>query len=554
MPQFIKSSFKWKIIILLLSVSLFISIPLLIKYYSDEQKQLNNVLDLQIQQLVQRFALTINDDVRYNNYINLSDDVMDLYNYNNSLKFEEGNLYNITAIAITDIKGNILAHSEPDKYPLLTPYASISHENEKLFSSKMNKTIISRAPGSDEITVKVPVVFESEIIGFIVMDIDAFVLSKRQELLVKNLFIMLFFVFTLIFLIVVTLGTWIEKPLSEIMKEIHNLGDGLISFPALRQREDEFFILADTLEKADRRIHEQTLELLEDQQELEEKVKERTLELEQSTNELKETLEILTFSQKQLIESEKMSALGSLVAGVAHEINTPVGVSLTGITHIQAETREILSAMNNETLGRNALVEYLEMVNKMSDSMHLSLINAANLIRSFKQVAVDQHIEDKRSFDLKEYCDEILLSLHNRLKHTHVTVTNNIDADIIINSYAGIYSQVFTNFIMNSLAHAFEKDQQGQITIAGTVLNNQLIITYSDNGKGVDEAIIDKIFDPFFTTKLGQGGSGLGLNIIYNLISHKLNGDIKCENTVQGGILMTIKIPMSELNESDFQV
>lgn len=547
----IKHSFKKKVIFLLLSVSLLVCIPLLFKYYSDEQKQLNNILDIQIKQLVRSFALNINDDVRYNNYINLSDDIMSIYNFSNQMKFEDGNLFYIVAIAITDMKGNILAHSEPDKYPLLTPYSNITEENQKLFLSHVRKTVMTHNIKTDIIKVKSPIEFESEVVGFVIMDIDAFILSKKQKTLVKNLFFISLFLIFLLTIIIFVLGGWIEKPLAEIMNGVQNLGSGEVDFQELNNRKDEFNILAVSLEKVDRRIHAQTMLLIKDQQELEDKVKERTFELEKSTNELKETLEILTLSQKQLIESEKMSALGSLVAGVAHEINTPVGVSLTGITHIQAETKEIISAMNDESLGKNALFEYLEMVDKMAGSMHLSLLNAANLIRSFKQVAVDQHIEDKRTFDLREYCDEILLSLHNRLKQTRIRVSNNIEADILITSYAGIFSQIITNFIMNSLAHAFEKQQQGEIIISGNIQANNLIMTYRDNGKGIDESIIEKIFDPFFTTKLGQGGSGLGLNIIYNLITHKLNGDIKCENVSSSGILMTIQIPMAELKNSN---
>ncbi|MDQ7042043.1 MAG: DUF3365 domain-containing protein [Sulfurimonas sp.] len=282
-------------------------------------------------------------------------------------------------------------------------------------------------------------------------------------------------------------------------------------------------------------------ELHELNQNLDSKVKQRTLELEESLKTLENT-------QNKLIETEKMSALGSLVAGVAHEINTPLGISITGITHIKSETQGVLKSLNENSLGKNALVEYLNVVDEMSASMYLSLRNAANLIRSFKQVAIDQHTEDKRDFNLNAYFDEFLLSMHNKLKHTKIKVINEIDKNIEINTYAGIFSQAWTNFIMNSLIHGYEDaSSEGKIHIKGWIESEHLHLTYEDDGKGIEEKNLQKVFDPFFTTKLGEGGSGLGLNIIYNLIKHKLKGEIYCESHINQGVKMIIIIPMEEL-------
>lgn len=271
------------------------------------------------------------------------------------------------------------------------------------------------------------------------------------------------------------------------------------------------------------------------------KVKTRTLELEESLQNLKT-------AQAKLVETEKMSSLGSLVAGVAHEINTPLGISITGITHIQSETKSILNMMSNEKLGKNALSQYLELVDEMSESMFLSLKNAADIVRSFKQVAIDQHTEEKRKFNLKYYCDEVLMSLHSKLRHTNIKVLNEIDENIDINTYAGIFSQIWTNFIMNSLIHGYEDYKiEGEIYIKGWIANDKLYLTYKDDGKGISKENIKKVFDPFFTTKMGKGGSGLGLNIIYNLIHHKLNGEISCESELNEGMTMIMTIPMKEL-------
>ena len=273
------------------------------------------------------------------------------------------------------------------------------------------------------------------------------------------------------------------------------------------------------------------------------KVKQRTLELEDS-------LEALHKMQNKLVETEKMSSLGSLVAGVAHEINTPLGVSITGITHIQSETKAVLKALNENSLGKNALQEYFEVVDEMAGSIYLRLRSAATLIRSFKQVAIDQHAEDKRKFNLSSYCNEVLLSLHGKLKHTKIKVINEIDKSIEINTYAGVFSQTWTNFIMNSLIHGYaDENAEGKIYIKGWIESERLHLTYEDDGQGVDEKNLQKVFDPFFTTKLGSGGSGLGLNIIYNLVLHKLNGEINCDSKLGHGVKMTIIVPMKELND-----
>ncbi|MDF1880729.1 PAS domain S-box protein [Sulfurimonas sp. MAG313] len=288
-------------------------------------------------------------------------------------------------------------------------------------------------------------------------------------------------------------------------------------------------------------------ELQEAKLELETKVHIRTLELREKADALEETLANLKDFQKQLVETEKMSALGSLVAGVAHEINTPVGVSLTAITYIQQETQTLFKSIEEGNLRKTALNEYVSSVTAMSDSIYISLQTAIKLVRSFKQVAIDQHTEEKRIFNLKEYCDEVILSLHSKFRTEQVKVHNHIDENIHINSYAGIYSQIFTNFILNSLLHAFDKDIENKtIKIRGFIEEEYLHLIYEDNGRGIDKKHIDKIFNPFFTTKLGQGGSGLGLHIVYNLIHHKLQGDIICTNTTPG-VKMQIYIPMSEL-------
>ena len=543
----IQNSFKLKIIFLLTAISLASSIPAFYSYYTTEKQKLYNILEIQITQLVHRFSLAIDNDVRYNNYYNISDDIMDTFNYSKMIKNETGSLFNIQSIAVTDLNGNIYGHSDPEHFPLLTPYKHFLLSTGELDKKDNLKTILHWNKNNKHLEVRAPILFESEVIGFIFMDIDAVILKKEEQQLMLHIATIFLILLIVLISIIYLISNWIEKPLSVIMQGIGKLGSGQLKYPELENRADEFQTLASALIEADHNIHEKTQLLVQYQNELENKVKERTRELQEKANDLNDTLEKLTRSQTQLIETEKMSALGSLVAGVAHEVNTPIGVSLTGITHIQSETRNIIKALENDTLGKNALQDYLDMIDKMANSMHLSLVNAASLIRSFKQVAVEQHVDEKRVFNLKEYYDEVLLSLHSKIKHTQIKVSNKVDNNIMLNSYAGIFSQILTNLIMNSLIHAFSDNDEGNIDIYATFNNHNLIITYTDNGKGIDEKIIKSIFEPFFTTRLGKGGSGLGLNIIFNLITHKLKGNIHCKNHASGGVKFIISIPETEI-------
>lgn len=247
--------------------------------------------------------------------------------------------------------------------------------------------------------------------------------------------------------------------------------------------------------------------------------------------------------QQQLVEKEKMSALGSLVAGVSHEINTPLGVALTGITHIEDEAKQILERLSANELGKQRLKNYLLQIEQISSSVYASLNNAAKMVQSFKQIAADQNTEKKRVFNLREYSEETFLSLKHNLEERNVKIINDIAPDIEINSFVGAYSQILTNLVMNSLIHAFEEIcENPEIKLSATLSENKLAIMYEDNGKGIEAKHISRIFDPFFTTKLGQG-SGLGLSIIYNLVNHKLEGSIDIKNK-KAGIKITINVPV----------
>jgi len=264
------------------------------------------------------------------------------------------------------------------------------------------------------------------------------------------------------------------------------------------------------------------------------------------TKELEDSISDLNRAQNQLVESEKMVSLGSLVAGIAHEINTPVGLSLTGITHIEEITTVLIKDLENQTLKQSSLTNFLKDVKVMSNSMQNSLLDAAQLIKSFKQISVDQHAEQMREFNLYSYVNDVLYSLKNEIKNTHINITNNVDVELNLNSYPGVFSQLLTNLIINSKIHAFNEDEDGAIEINAKKENANLLLTYEDNGSGMSQKVVKHIFDPFFTTKMGQGGSGLGMHIVYNLVTQKMNGTIKCQSSLGHGTKFIINIPIEE--------
>lgn len=279
-------------------------------------------------------------------------------------------------------------------------------------------------------------------------------------------------------------------------------------------------------------------------EELEQQVQARTTALQNANRALRESLETLRRTQAQLVQSEKMAALGTLVAGVAHEINTPVGVGVTAASLLEEKTYEIEDLYNKGQMKRSDLEQYLKIASEAVGMNLGNLRRVAKLIQNFKRVAVDQTREEKRLFALKASIDAGLLSLHSKLKQTRHTVTVNCPEDLELTSYPGAISQIIANFVCNSLIHGFEDKDQGAIVLDVTRKDDMLWIRYSDNGKGMTNEERARVFDPFYTTKRGQGRNGLGLHIVYNLVVQCLNGHITCESTLGKGTSFLIHMPI----------
>lgn len=249
-------------------------------------------------------------------------------------------------------------------------------------------------------------------------------------------------------------------------------------------------------------------------------------------------------TQDTLVQVEKMAALGRLVAGMAHEINTPIGITLTSASHLEGSTRSLHNAMSNNQLKKSTLDNYIETALESTQLILNNSRRAADLIQSFKQVAVDQTNQTKREFALHEYLHEVIHSLRPKLKLGTVNVHIECDKSIVMNSYPGALSQVITNLVLNATIHAFEDKAPGDIAIlVDRNFSDKIIIKVEDNGKGIPENLIQKIFDPFFTTKHNQEGTGLGLHIVFNIVTQTLGGTINTVSKVNEGTCFTINIP-----------
>lgn len=245
--------------------------------------------------------------------------------------------------------------------------------------------------------------------------------------------------------------------------------------------------------------------------------------------------------QHYLIESEKMAALGQLVAGVAHEINTPIGVGITASTHLSDIVTELMNHL--EESGPSIDIRpYLEDIQDAAQIIDKNLNRAGKLIQSFKKLSVDQSNEPKRTFDVGEYLNEILISLSPSLKKSKIRIDVQCDETITINSYPGSFAQIITNLVMNSITHAFDKDTPGTIRIKLESCEDAILLTYADDGKGMPPEILPKIYDPFFTTKRGRGGTGLGLSVLYSIITQQFNGTITCSSQPGEGTTFIIHL------------
>ena len=327
---------------------------------------------------------------------------------------------------------------------------------------------------------------------------------------------------------------------------------------ANRQLDEQNAILEQEVARKTSRLSQVMLDLEQRKNELEmrqEKLEKeisqrRTMEntLRQSNQRLESSLNHLRETQQQLIESEKMASLGGLVAGITHDVNTPIGISVTAASYLREKLDSLDSALTNKELTQQQLQKFIEEGRESLSLLDNNLHRASDLISSFKQVAVDQASDAIRDINVKRYIEELIQSLQPHLKKSSHKIELNCADDLFIRCPAGALSQIFTNLILNSLRHAFDGIEQGTMIIDIELRDSELHVVYKDDGNGLSEDALTKLFNPFFTTKLNDGGSGLGTHIVRNLVTQTLQGDIDATSQPGEGLTYTFSFPVQVLN------
>lgn len=293
-------------------------------------------------------------------------------------------------------------------------------------------------------------------------------------------------------------------------------------------------------------LEKQKDELIANQRELRQEIENRQYienELRKRNDELAKSMETLKLAKDQLVESERMASLGGLVAGIAHDVNTPLGVGVTAASFLQERINSINAAFSDKTLTNKSMAGFINEAEQTTQLLLTNLNRASDLIASFKQVAVDQTSEAERVFNLNSYLHEILQSLQPSFKQTQHSVTIQCPEYLEIRCAPGVIAQITTNMIVNSIIHGFEDTRKGKISLTVTEEDEEIVIDYRDNGKGLESDSLAQLFDAFFTTKRSQGGSGLGTHIMYNLVTQALEGSIEAFSEPGKGLQYLIRFP-----------
>jgi len=404
--------------------------------------------------------------------------------------------------------------------------------------------------------VEFPIIFDGKSVGKLQVYADYQDIYKRlwqqAGFILTSEFIKIFIVAFFIIVIVEKLITRHLFKITRYAQELasHNLDEEL-KLTNRPKTEDELDYLVQAINGMRIKLQDEIIKLEDAENalltlngELEVKVHDRTAKLEDSNKQLQDSLDNLTLAQEQLVQSEKMASLGQLVAGVAHEVNTPLGICVTSITALKEKVEELQKAVDSQELTKSFLTDTLGLLVEYEQIIERSLNKSVELIRSFKSVAVEQHTDPEVKINLHQHVYDVVNTVKTLFKHKKYHIAVNVDEDFNLVTYPSAWNQILTNFLMNSHIHGFEERREGEISITFTQSKGYLTLNYTDNGSGIAEDFKKRIFDPFVTTKRGQGGSGLGLNIVYNLVDAKLGGTIKSIEAEQG-VHFQVKVPIT---------
>jgi signal transduction histidine kinase len=355
---------------------------------------------------------------------------------------------------------------------------------------------------------------------------------------VSNIILRLFLI-TLIANIIIGISLYalvnriLRRPLAHLVAGVNAIQQGNLDYLVNIKVNNELLSLGKSFNLMTSTIKDQRHELHKINQSLEHKVKERTEELQNA--------------QQQLILADKMASLGQLVAGIAHEINTPLGNAMTAMSYSEQELIKIKDKFSCKSLTAQDFNGFLDSTFEAVDLITSNLTKTSELVQTFKKVAVNQSVEELTTFSIEDHIQEVLTTLSPQLKQTTVNITLDLTPDLFIKSYQGAYYHIISNMITNSLRHAFP-DNRGSIHLSSELKDQLLVIIYQDDGVGMPDEILPKIFEPFFTTRRGEGGTGLGMYMTYNIVTQRLGGTIEVESQEDKGLKFTLILPI-DLNQ-----
>ena len=399
----------------------------------------------------------------------------------------------------------------------------------------------------DYLSMLAPVRFEREVVGYLQVEYALRPLTARLRQYGLVLAVVLMTLMTGGLLHALLLRRLVTLPLMEVSKAADQVTrEQRYDLQVPVAGEDEVGRLAGAFNAMLNTVAARDAALRSYSDQLEEQVQLRTAQMVQANQGLEASLETLQRAQDELVRSEKLAALGALVAGVAHELNTPIGNSLLAVSTLIDQTNAFAKA-SADGIKRSTLQAFVEHVGAGGEIVLRNLHRAGELVSSFKQVAVDRTTSQCRVFLLSDLVAEILLVLVPTVKkNSGIVVRQDIPPAIEMNSYPGPLGQVLINLINNGLTHGFENRSDGEIVVTARALDGGMVeLVVSDNGAGIAPENMGRIYDPFFTTKLGKGGSGLGLNIVYNIVYGILRGKIEVQSELGTGTRFTLTLPRS---------
>ncbi|MBF0358642.1 MAG: HAMP domain-containing protein [Magnetococcales bacterium] len=363
---------------------------------------------------------------------------------------------------------------------------------------------------------------------------------QRDALQATSIHLVVALVFTF-----VVLGTLLYLLLQSILLPVNILNKRAKNITAGDTEETILLYGTDEIGELARSLEHMKDTMLNHQKDLENMVEQRTQHLDVTNTVLRDIIVDLNKAQEELVQSEKMASLGRLVAGFAHEINTPIGVAVSTISHIPDMTKQLETMLSGDEVDGDELDQLLENLGKASNLGMSNLNKAADLVRRFKRTSMDQTSEDIRDFNVYDLFQDIITTLHSVFKNTKINLKLECPKDLNICSQPGIIGQVLTNLLMNSFKHGFKDGSMaGNIIVAASFDGDSGIrLKFSDDGCGIGPETLPHIFEPFVTTARSTGGSGLGLYLSYNIITVQLNGEISCKSEIGKGVVFDIHIP-----------